>query len=181
MKKWTVVFGLVVAMAVLATGVAYAEGEEPPYGGLRGRRLNADPQHVQLELLGGIHDDLLAAVSEATGLSVTDLESRIEAGETLAAILEAEGYDPEILAEIMYEVRQAALQELVDAGCRCVMFYFIQRMDAEVFKPADHIDPKYGDGLRNAVEEGLELLAYDVVIDLNGIKLNRKIPIKLGI
>jgi hypothetical protein len=116
MKKWTVLLGLVVAMAVLATGVAYAQGEEPPHGGLRGRRLNADPQLVRLELQGGIHDDLLAAVSEATGLSVSDLESRIEGGETLAAILEAEDFDPEILAEIMFEVRQAALQELVEAG-----------------------------------------------------------------
>ena len=71
------------------------------------------------------------------------------------------------------------LQALVDSGCRCVMFYFIQRMDAKVFKPADHIDPEYGRGLRRAVKEGLEILAYDVTIDLNGIKLNRKIPYAL--
>jgi sugar fermentation stimulation protein A len=73
------------------------------------------------------------------------------------------------------------LQAMMDTGCRCVMFYFIQRMDAAVFNTADHIDPKYGEGLRNAVKSGLEILAYDVAIDLNGIKLNRKIPIKLGI
>lgn len=71
------------------------------------------------------------------------------------------------------------LQAMIDSGCRCVMFYFIQRMDAVVFKPADHIDPKYGEGLRAAVKSGLEILAYDVAIDLNGIKLNRKIPYEL--
>ncbi len=71
------------------------------------------------------------------------------------------------------------LRAMVDNGCRCVMFYFIQRMDAAVFKPADHIDPKYGEGLRSAVKRGLEILAYDVAIDLNGIKLNRKIPYEL--
>jgi sugar fermentation stimulation protein A len=70
----------------------------------------------------------------------------------------------------------AELQTLVNAGYRCVMFYFIQRMDAEVFKPADHIDSEYGKGLRRAVKRGLEVLAYDVAIDLNGVKLNRKIP-----
>jgi sugar fermentation stimulation protein A len=59
------------------------------------------------------------------------------------------------------------------------MFYFIQRMDAAVFKPADHIDPEYGKGLRRAVKRGLEILAYDVAIDLKGIKLNRKIPHEL--
>ena len=71
------------------------------------------------------------------------------------------------------------LEAMVDSGCRCVMFYFIQRMDAAAFKPADHIDPEYGKGLRRAVERGLEILAYDVAIDLNGIKLNRKIPYEL--
>ena len=73
----------------------------------------------------------------------------------------------------------AELQTLVNTGCRCVMFYFIQRMDAEVFKPADHIDSAYGKSLRRAVKSGLEVLAYDVAIDLNGIKLNRKIPYEL--
>ena len=73
------------------------------------------------------------------------------------------------------------LQALVNSGSRCVMFYFIQRMDAKIFKPADHIDPEYGKGLRQAVQQGLEVLAYDVAIDLTGIRLNRKIPIKLGI
>jgi sugar fermentation stimulation protein A len=68
---------------------------------------------------------------------------------------------------------------MMDNGCRCVMFYFIQRMDAAVFKPADHIDPKYGENLRIAVKSGLEILAYDVSIDLNGIKLNQKIPYEL--
>ena len=71
------------------------------------------------------------------------------------------------------------LQTLVDAGFRGVMFYFIQRMDAEIFKPADHIDPEYGKGLRRAVKGGLEMFAYDVAIDLNGIRLNRKIPFEL--
>ncbi|MBW2407469.1 MAG: DNA/RNA nuclease SfsA [Deltaproteobacteria bacterium] len=71
------------------------------------------------------------------------------------------------------------LQAMVDSGCRCVMFYFIQRMDAAVFKPADHIDPEYGKGLRRAVKRGLEILAYDVAIDLKGIKLHRKIPYEL--
>jgi len=73
----------------------------------------------------------------------------------------------------------AELETLVNTGYRCVMFYFIQRMDAEVFKPADHIDSEYGKGLRRAVKRGLEILAYDVAIDLNGIKLNRKIPYEL--
>jgi sugar fermentation stimulation protein A len=71
------------------------------------------------------------------------------------------------------------LEILVNAGCRCVMFYFIQRMDARIFSPADLIDSDYGRGLRHAVKRGVEILAYDVCIDLSGIQLNRKIPCAL--
>ncbi len=68
------------------------------------------------------------------------------------------------------------LQELHRQGCRCVMFYLIQRMDAKRFKPADHIDPDYGKGLRKAAKNGVEIIVYDTKIDLNGIRLNRRIP-----
>ena len=71
------------------------------------------------------------------------------------------------------------LEALFESGHRCVMFYLIQRMDAKVFKPADRIDPEYGKGLRRAVRGGVEILAYDVSIDLKSIRLNRKVPIQL--
>ena len=71
------------------------------------------------------------------------------------------------------------LGRLVESGSRCVMFYFIQRMDARIFEPADQIDPDYGKGLRQAVNRGVEILIYDVAIDLSGIKLNRKLPCSL--
>ena len=62
---------------------------------------------------------------------------------------------------------------------RSVMFFFIQRMDAEAFQPADAIDPDYGSVLRQAVALGVEILAYDVHIDLQGIRLNRRLPCRL--
>ena len=71
------------------------------------------------------------------------------------------------------------LENLVKAGHRCMMFYFIQRMDALMFRPANHIDPEYARRLRQAVEKGVEVLAYDVQIDLQGIELNKKIPCEI--
>jgi sugar fermentation stimulation protein A len=71
------------------------------------------------------------------------------------------------------------LRALVSSGNRCVMFYLIQRMDARLFQPADHIDPAYGEELRYAVEHGIEILVYDTYIDIETITLNRKIPYKL--
>jgi sugar fermentation stimulation protein A len=71
------------------------------------------------------------------------------------------------------------LQKLVSNGCRCVMFYFIQRMDAREFSPADHIDALYAKTLREVVKKGVEIVAYDVDIDLKGIRLRNKIPCRL--
>lgn len=71
------------------------------------------------------------------------------------------------------------LQEEVRSGNRAVMFFLIQRMDAEVFSPADHIDPEYGREFRKALDGGVEMLAYDVKVDLAGIRLNQRIPIHL--
>jgi len=71
------------------------------------------------------------------------------------------------------------LQRLVAEGNRGVMFFLIQRMDADTFGPADHIDPAYGQELRNAHQKGVEILVYDVSIDLDSIRLNHCIPLVL--
>ncbi len=73
----------------------------------------------------------------------------------------------------------AELEQLVARGCRCLMFFVIQRMDAGVFRPADQIDPAYGERLRRAVRGGVEILAWDVQIDRAAIRLNREIPCRL--
>jgi len=64
------------------------------------------------------------------------------------------------------------LQNQVRQGDRPVTFYLVQRMDAERFRPADHIDPAYGQELKKAVQNGVEIFVYDVAIDLEGISLN---------
>jgi len=71
------------------------------------------------------------------------------------------------------------LVHLAASGFRTVMFYFIQRMDAKRFRPADHIDAAYGRELRHAVKQGIEIMVYDVFIDFEQIRLNRKIPFEL--
>lgn len=71
------------------------------------------------------------------------------------------------------------LEALVTQGRRCVMFYFVQRMDATAFQPADDIDPAYGEALRRARRAGVEILAYDVQIDLREMRLNGRLPCRL--
>jgi len=71
------------------------------------------------------------------------------------------------------------LETLVADGYRCVMFYLIQRMDATLFRPADTVDPAYGKQLRRVLKSGVEILVYDVSIDLSSISLDRKIPFEI--
>lgn len=71
------------------------------------------------------------------------------------------------------------LQREVCSGNQAVMFYLVQRMDARVFRPADHIDPAYGRELRDAVRNGVDVLVYDVQIDLRGIVLNHPLPYEI--
>ena len=72
------------------------------------------------------------------------------------------------------------LGRLKSAGHRCVMFFLIQRMDAETFKPAAHIDWAYAEALREVhLNGGVEILVYDVHIDLEYIRLHRQIPYDL--
>ena len=67
------------------------------------------------------------------------------------------------------------LQRLVAEGNRGVMFFLIQRMDADSFRPADDIDPAYGEELRKAHQNGVEILVYDVSIDLDAIRLDKPV------
>ena len=71
------------------------------------------------------------------------------------------------------------LQRRIRAGDRAVIFFLVQRMDARLFKPADHIDARYGAELRKAVAAGVEILVYDVDITLTGIALRNRLPWQL--
>ncbi len=71
------------------------------------------------------------------------------------------------------------LQRLVREGNRCVMFYLVQRMDANVFRPADKIDPAYGNELRRAKKNRVEIIVYDVSLDLEQIVIGNKLPYRL--
>ncbi len=71
------------------------------------------------------------------------------------------------------------LEDLVASGHRGVIFYLIQRTDAIKFRPADAIDPVYGEKLRQAVKNGVEIVTRDVVITPEMICIGQKIEVDL--
>jgi len=68
------------------------------------------------------------------------------------------------------------LQNQVRLGNRAVMFYLVHRMDAHAFRPADTIDPLYGQTLRQAIHHGVEILVWDVDINDRFVRLRRPLP-----
>ena len=74
------------------------------------------------------------------------------------------------------------LQELIEVvrnGDRGVIFFCVQRSDACQVKPADHIDPEYGQWLRRAVKEGVEAMAYRAEVTPYDITLVKNLPVNL--
>lgn len=69
------------------------------------------------------------------------------------------------------------LQAMVTQGYRAVIFYCLQRNDALVVQPADEIDPEYGLALREAIENGVEALAYMAEVTPEQISIQQPVPV----
>jgi sugar fermentation stimulation protein A len=79
---------------------------------------------------------------------------------------------------------QKHIQELVDLaakGHRAVLFFLVQRTDADTFTPAGDIDPAYAQKLMQARSQGVEIIVRDVVFDLDAdparIRLDRSLSV----
>ena len=62
------------------------------------------------------------------------------------------------------------LIEIVKQGARAVMLYFINRGDCTQFAPGDIADPVYGQLLRIAISEGVEILPCRFEVTPEGIQ-----------
>jgi sugar fermentation stimulation protein A len=71
------------------------------------------------------------------------------------------------------------LMQVVQTGERGVIFFVVQREDAQTFGIADSIDPNYGKLLRMAVQNGVEALAYQADVSPQGICLAKRLQITL--
>ena len=69
------------------------------------------------------------------------------------------------------------LMRLKAAGLRPVQLYCVQRGDVDEVRPADAIDPEYGRTLRQALEAGVEVMAYRAKVTAREIRLERRIAV----
>lgn len=78
---------------------------------------------------------------------------------------------------------QKHLEELihiVGQGHRAAMVYGVMRSDADEFRPADEIDPRYGALLRQATKAGVEAYALSVSAGRSQLRALRRLPIRLA-
>lgn len=74
------------------------------------------------------------------------------------------------------------LQELlarVRDGHQAVLCYCVQRSDVRAVRPADAIDPVYGENLRRAMHGGVEVLALGARVSPQAITLNRRVMVSI--
>jgi sugar fermentation stimulation protein A len=71
------------------------------------------------------------------------------------------------------------LMTAVDLGHRAMLCFCVQRGDVQEVRPADRIDPDYGRTLREAVGQGVEVIAYGADVSPRGITLTRKLAVEL--
>ena len=106
MKKTLLIVALVVlAVAALGVGVAFAQGEPPAFGG-RGPGDGTGP----------LHEYMVKAMADAVGLSVDAFEARHDAGETFYQIALAEGFSAEEIPALMQGARDTALDAAAKDG-----------------------------------------------------------------
>ena len=124
MKKW--ILGLVIAaLLVLTVGsIALAQEETPAAPGewVPGTRGPGDRGNRGAGMIGPadgsgvMHDEMVANIAEALGISVEEFEARHDAGETMLEIAESLGLDLEELRVVMDQVRSEMIDQAYADG-----------------------------------------------------------------
>lgn len=91
---------------------------------------------------------------------------------------DGQGYFPDAVTERgrkhLYE-----LASMVEEGHRAVMFFCVSHTGIDSVTPAAHIDPKYAQAFVEVVERGVEVIAYQVAIDPQGMLVTHSVPVKM--
>lgn len=68
------------------------------------------------------------------------------------------------------------LANIAESGHRAVLFYCVQHTGIQSVTPARDIDPKYAEAMNQAIQSGVEVIAYGCAIDPAEIVVANKLP-----
>jgi sugar fermentation stimulation protein A len=71
------------------------------------------------------------------------------------------------------------LADLVKKGREGILFFLVQRLDADFFRPAAHIDPLYARTLAEVQGQGVRILVYQAEVLPEGIRIVGALPFSL--
>ncbi len=110
MKKIVIAFVLgLAALALVATGAAFAQTAQPPVPGSGAGRGFGDGS-------GPLHEYMVKAMSQALGISVDEFESRRAAGETAYQIALSEGISADRIPTLLTQARASAIDAALTDG-----------------------------------------------------------------
>lgn len=67
----------------------------------------------------------------------------------------------------------------LESGYEAYILFVIQMKDIHRFSPNDEMHPAFGDALRRAQRAGVRILAFDCLVDKNGLSVDRAVPVDL--
>lgn len=88
------------------------------------------------------------------------------------------GYFPDSVSERGSKHLQV-LTELLNHNYRTALLFCVQHSGINTVSPADHIEPRYGQLLREAHKAGVEILAYRATLSAEEIRIDQAIPVVL--
>lgn len=71
------------------------------------------------------------------------------------------------------------LMQVVAEGRSAVLFFCVQHTGAQAARPADEVDARYGELLREAIDRGVQVLAWRVVVRPDHFVLETPLPLLL--
>ncbi|MDH5656311.1 MAG: DNA/RNA nuclease SfsA [Spirochaetia bacterium] len=69
------------------------------------------------------------------------------------------------------------LSSLIASDTRGVIFFLVQRSDGKELRMARHIDPAYASAMDEAVQKGVEVMAWECSMKPDKIKLKKTLPV----
>lgn len=93
---------------------------------------------------------------------------------SVTLLIDEQGYFPDTVT-IRGQKHLRELMKIVDNGDRAVLFFAVLHSGINRVKAAQHIDAKYADLLVQAINKGVEVIAYKAKINNNSITLDKRV------
>lgn len=91
---------------------------------------------------------------------------------------QGKGYFPDAVTE-RGQKHLRELMSIASLGHRPVLLFCVQHTGIETVLPAEHIDPRYAALCREAVQAGVEIMAWGATISEEKIELNQKLQVEI--